>query len=121
MSSLDISTLPEGDNLIRAVISFNPPVNVSEHIIEKDGIGKVVTTSGGVLLGRMSFQMTADVFDVSWFSLVENEADSPMTGIKINIDGIHNYQAQSTFRFSDMTASKDADLSNLVVSVRRSR
>lgn len=64
----------------------------------------------------MSFQMTADVFDASWFQLVENSENYPHTGIKINIDGTNNYQAQSTFRFTDQTASKDADLSNIVLS-----
>lgn len=115
---LEMFTIPydgEEDG-IRAIISFNPPVEESEHIIEKDGIGKVVNTDGGVLLGKMSFQMTADVFDVSWFSLEESEDSSPKTGIKINIDGSQYYEAQSTFRFTDETASKDATLTNLVVS-----
>lgn len=60
--------------------------------------------------------MTADTFDVSWFQLVENNESYPSTGIKINIDGIKNYQAQSTFRFTDQTASRDADLSNIILS-----
>ena len=59
--------------------------------------------------------MTADVFDSRWFQLVENTT-YPVTGIKINIDGIKNFQAQSTFRFTDETASKDADLKNLMIS-----
>ena len=116
--SLEMFTIPytgEGDG-IRGIVSFDPPTTESDHIIEKDGIGKVVTTSGGVLLGKMSFQMTADTFDASWFQLVEDSEDSPKTGIKINIDGTNYYEAQSTFRFTDKTASKDASLSNLVVS-----
>ena len=115
---LEMFTIPydgEGDG-IRAIVSFNPPVEESEHIIEKDGIGKVVNTDGEVLLGKMSFKMMVDVFDVSWFSLVESEDSSPQTGIKINIDGIQYYEAQSTFRFTDKTASKDSSLSNLVLS-----
>lgn len=105
----------EGDG-VRGIFSFNPPVTESEHIIYKDDIGYVVNTDGGVLLGKMSFQMTADVFDTSWFQLVESTESSPTTGIKINIDGTNNYQAQSTFRFTDQTASKDADLTNIVLS-----
>lgn len=105
----------EGDG-IRGIISFNPPVAESEHIIYKDDIGYVVNTDGSVLLGKMSFQMTEDVFDAGWFQLVESAESSPTTGIKINIDGTNNYQAQSTFRFTDQTASKDADLTNIVLS-----
>ena len=105
----------EGDG-IRAIFSFNPPVEEREHIIDKEGIGKVVNTDGGVLLGKMSFQMTADVFDATWFNLVAIEDTSPRTGIKINIDGTHYYEEQSTFRFTDETASKDSSLSNLIVS-----
>ena len=103
-------------NGIRAIFSFNPPVEEREHIIDKEGIGKVVNTDGGVLLGKMSFQMTADVFDATWFNLVATEDTSPRTGIKINIDGTHYYEEQSTFRFTDETASKDSSLSNLIVS-----
>ena len=103
-------------NIIRGIISFDPPVDETEHIIDKEGIGKVVNTNGGVLLGKMSFQMTVDEFDVSWFQLVPVEDDSPVTGIKINTDGIRYYEDQSTFRFTDQTASKNANLSNLVLS-----
>lgn len=115
---LEFFTIPydmDGDG-IRGTISFNPPVTESEHIIEKEGIGYVVNTDGGVLLGKMSFQMTADLFDVSWFQLVEDSVSYPHTGIKINIDGTNNYQAQSTFRFINQTASKDADLTNIILS-----
>lgn len=115
--ALEFFTIPydkEGEG-IRGTVSFNPPITESEHIIDKEGVGKVVNTDGGVLLGKMSFQMTADVFDSRWLQLVENTT-YPVTGIKINIDGIKNFQAQSTFRFTDETASKDADLKNLIVS-----
>lgn len=38
---------------IRGIISFNPPVSNSEHIIDKgEGIGKVIDTGGGVLLRK---------------------------------------------------------------------
>ena len=60
--------------------------------------------------------MTAEVFDVSWFKLEENSDSSPNTGIKINTNGINNYQAQSTFRFTDNTASKDSSLTDIVLS-----
>lgn len=44
--SLEMFTVPYigTEDVIRAIISFDPPVNESEHIIEKEGIGKVITT-----------------------------------------------------------------------------
>ena len=59
--------------------------------------------------------MTEEVFDISWFQL-QTGSNSPETGIRINLDGTKYYDAQSTFRFTDQTASKNADLSNLIVS-----
>lgn len=115
---LEFSTIPyaASDDVIRANVSFNPPVTESEHIVEKDEIGKVVTTQGGVLLGKMSFHMTSDEFDVSGFSLVEDMDSYPITGIKINIDAKSSYQHSKVFKFTDKTSSKDADLNNLIVS-----
>lgn len=69
--------------------------------------------------------MTADEFKVEWFKLEENANASPNTGIKINLDGLHYYDLNgndaspynySTFRFADNTASKNADLTNIIVS-----
>lgn len=117
-NSLEFFTIPyEGEGTgIRGIMSFDPPVDMTEHIIDKGEIGKVVNTEGGVLLGKMSFQMTENIFDVSWFSLSPIETTSPETGIKINIGGNKHFKEQSTFRFIDDTASKDADLINLTVS-----
>lgn len=115
---LDFFTIPyDGTSSggVRAIISFDPPVTESEHIKEKDGIGMVVDTTGDVLIGEMSFRMKSDQFDISSFKL-ETSDSSPKTGIKINIDGTQYYEAQSTFRFTDKTASKNADLSNLIIS-----
>lgn len=115
---LEMFTIPDdnGNNVIRGIISFYPPVTAGGHIIDKEGIGKVVSTDGGVLLGKMSFQMTADAYDTSWFNLVEDSEYSPNTGIRIMIDDERYYEKQSTFRFTDKTASKDADLTDLVLS-----
>jgi len=115
---LDFSTFAfdiDGEG-IRSSLFFNPPILESEHIVEKPGVGKIIDTKGSVLIGKMSFQMTEDIFDASWFSLVESNNTYPKTGIKINIDGIHNFQKQSTFRFTDKTASKNADLTDLILS-----
>lgn len=54
---LEFFTIPydmDGDG-IRGILSFNPPVTESEHIIDKEGIGKVVNTDGGVLLRKNEF------------------------------------------------------------------
>ena len=110
-------------NGMRLATAFYPPVENSEHIIEKDDIGgdttegkKVITTQGGVLLGKMSFKMLTDErLDMTGFELVKG-SNTPQTGIKINLDATHSFEAQSVFRFTNEVASKDADLSNLVLS-----
>lgn len=122
-NSLELFTVPYTGSTpdgIRAVVSFDPPITETEHIKEKDEIiGKVVDTSGGVLLGKMSFRMNSDSFDISSFKL-ETSNNSPETGIKINIDGKeggnHYYEEQSVFRFTDATASKNASLANIKLS-----
>lgn len=122
---LEFFTIPydETGTGIKGWLAFDPPVNETEHIIEKDGIGKVIVTNENLLLGRMSFQMTAEEFSTDWFSLVEStpkegnaKLSVPITGIKIMLDGTKNFQAQSTFRFTEELASKNANLKNLILS-----
>lgn len=113
---MEFFTIPYDEDVIEGTLSFDPPVTESDHIIDKEGIGKVINTNGGVLLGKMSFQMTADEFDIGWFQLVEDSKRYPVTGIEINVNGQDCYIAQSTFRFADNTASKDASLSKLLLS-----
>lgn len=99
-------------------MSLYPPLStipVSEHIKEKDG-SKIISTGEAVKFGEMSFRMiTDDPFDITGFKLKENTY-SPTTGIKINLDAQTHFNAKSTFRFADVSASKDADLANMVVS-----
>jgi len=99
-------------------MSLYPPLStipISEHIIEKDG-SKIISTGDAVKFGEMSFRMiTDDPFDIEGFKLKENTY-SPTTGIKINLDAQTHFNAKSTFRFADVSASKDADLANMVVS-----
>lgn len=104
-----------GDGM-RGWLAFNPPLTESEHIVDKTGIGKVIQTNENLLLGKMSFQMKVDEFDVNWFKLVDSKENLPVTGTKITLDGVKNYQKESTFRFTDQLASKNADLANLVLS-----
>lgn len=101
---------------MRAVVSFNPPVSESEHIKNKENVGMIVDSSGSVLLGTLSFRTTLDKFDISSFKLETSDTTSPKTGIKIIIDGSTYYENQSTFRFTDKSASRNADLSNIKLS-----
>ena len=101
---------------MRAVVSFNPPISESEHIKNKENVGMIVDSSGSVLLGTLSFRTTLDKFDISSFKLETSDITSPKTGIKIIIDGSTYYENQSTFRFTDKSASRNADLSNIKLS-----
>lgn len=101
---------------MRAVVSFNPPISESEHIKNKENVGMIVDSSGSVLLGTLSFRTTLDKFDISSFKLETSDTTSPKTGIKIIIDGSTYYESQSTFRFTDKSASRNADLSNIKLS-----
>lgn len=101
---------------MRAVVSFNQPISESEHIKNKENVGMIVDSSGSVLLGTLSFRTTLDKFDISSFKLETSDTTSPKTGIKIIIDGSTYYENQSTFRFTDKSASRNADLSNIKLS-----
>lgn len=101
---------------MRAVVSFNPPISESEHIKNKENVGMIVDSSGSVLLGTLSFRTTLDKFDISSFKLETSDTTSPKTGIKIIIDGSTYYENQSTFRFTDKSASRNADLYNIKLS-----
>ena len=112
---LEFLTIDDGENTVRAIISYSPPYpeNYTDHLKYQDDIGYVIDTTKDVLLGKMSFNMTGETFDPEWFKLKKDEISSPQTGIKINIGNNKNYQEQSTFRFTDQTASKDASLIDL--------
>ncbi len=118
--SLELFTIPyDGQEKggMRAIISFNPPVTETEHIKNKENVGMIVDTGGDVLIGKMSFKMNTNKFDISSFKLETSNNNSPKTGIKINVDGGKTYyEAQTSFRFTDKTESKDADLSNIILS-----
>ncbi|MCI9247090.1 MAG: cadherin-like beta sandwich domain-containing protein [Clostridia bacterium] len=107
----------EGATVVRIIGSVNAPIaGATDHFILKDDGKYSFHTNGDVLLGTMSFQMTVDEFDISWFKLVPSAEYNPTSGIKISVTTTKRYEAQSTFRFTDDIASKEASLSNLVVS-----
>jgi len=60
--------------------------------------------------------LTDDVLDITGFSLEPDEELALNTGIVTNIDVVNRYEAESTFRFIDGTASSDASLSNIIIS-----
>ncbi len=119
----DVNEAGHGNNIVRAQMSLFPPLStmpVSEHIIEKDG-SKIISTGDAVKFGEMSFRMiTDDRFDINGFKLKASNKYSPATGIKVNLDVLHCFEKSDpetgVFRFTDETASKDADLANIVVS-----
>lgn len=128
MMDTDINEPGKANNVIIATMELYPPLSTlptSEHIIVKNG-NKTISTGEKVKFGEMSFQMlnNDDPFDITGFKIKKNENYSPTTGAKINLDAVHcfnyvNYtdqQKDGIFRFTDETASKNADLENIVVS-----
>lgn len=101
---------------IEAIVSLDPPVETSAHIKSRGGNDYYIQSGEDLLLGKMSFNMTAEGYEDGWFSLVTNNNLSPSTGIKISVTIPTYYEAQLTFRFTDETASRDANLSNIIVS-----
>ncbi len=101
-NALDFTQISEQIGIVDITVTFNPPINTTEHIVDKgEGIGKVVDTGQKVKLGRISFKMVNEKFDPNWFSLVKDSSSSPITGIKININGNDKFENESTFRFTD--------------------
>lgn len=112
---LDVITIPYlsgGTTGIRMIISFAPPVEDSENIKDET----LISAGKSVLLGKMSFKMKTDILDINSFYLIEDKTTSPITGIKINVNIQDSYEEQSTFIFTNKTASNDATLNNLILS-----
>lgn len=112
---LDIIAIPYTSGAtsgIRMIISFDPPVEDSENIKNET----LISSGKSVLLGKMSFKMKTDILDISNFKLIEDQTTSPTTGIKINVDIQDSYEEQSTFIFTNKTASNDATLNDLILS-----
>ena len=116
---LDIFSAPDSrGNVLDLTVALNTPISAETTNIKSDGNGgyKVATKGKDILLGKLSLQMASNKeFSIDGFGLVTNSY-TPQTGIKIDISLTQNYQKQSTFRFTDETASRNANLSNLIVS-----
>lgn len=103
-------------NVLDMTFSLNTPISEATSHIVSDGGGGYKITTDEVLIGKLSFQMPSDsLFTIEGFHLVTNSY-TPQTGIKIDKSLTECYQEQSTFRFTDQTASRNANLSNLIVS-----
>lgn len=116
-NKIDLFSVPGTSiNVLDMTFSLNTPISAGTEHIVSDGSGGYKITTDEVLIGKLSFQMPADkVFSIEGFHLVTNSY-TPQTGIKIDKSLTECYQAQSTFRFSDETASRNANLSNIIVS-----
>lgn len=116
---LDIFSVPgSSNNVLDLTVSLNTPISAETSNIKEDGNGgyQVATKGKDILLGKLSFQMPSNKeFSIDGFGLVTNSY-TPQTGIKIDISLTQNYQKQSTFRFTDETASRNANLTNIIVS-----
>ena len=119
-NNLELSTvryLGSTTNGLRLVLSASPPLEQNtEHMTKKDGETEeiVINTFENTLFGKLSFKMLGDEFDINKFKLEPSSEHSPITGVKVNIDGgSHHYENQSVFRFVDATASKNADLADI--------
>ena len=67
VDNLDIFSVPYTGNTdagIRLVLSLKPPVTESEHIKNDENLGTIIDTTGDVLLGKLSFKMSSDEFDI---------------------------------------------------------
>lgn len=103
-------------DVLDMTFALNTPINSATTHIVSDGSGGYKITTDEVLIGKLSFQMPDEgVFSIEGFHLVTNDY-TPQTGIKIDKSLTECYQKQSTFRFTDETASRNAYLSNLIVS-----
>jgi len=103
-------------NVLDMTFSLNTPISEATSHIVSDGGGGYKITTDEVVIGKLSFQMPSDsLFTIEGFHLVTNSY-TPQTGIKIDKSLTECYQEQSTFRFTDQTASRNANLSNLIVS-----
>ncbi len=108
-----------------ASISLDPPQTLSTHLVQEDGYYYIDTT-GGVLLGKMSFKMKSDKFDIKKFN-VKSAENAPKEGTRIivKVDKITDlatyYQGKdingkNIIEFIDETASTNANLSSLKLS-----
>lgn len=122
INKLDFFTLNytgEGQG-IEAMLSIEPPetgqIQTGAHIKSRGENDYYIKSGEDLLIGKMSFHMTEEGYEDGWLSLVTNNNSSPSTGIKISVTIPTYYEDQSTFRFTNETASRDANLSNLIVS-----
>ncbi len=97
-------------NVLRHIIALNPildgegnPTYESTNAyLKNDPItGDYVDSTGGVLIGRLSFKVEEGAnLDETTFSLETSATNSPLTGVKIANTAEDYYSNQSVFRFT---------------------
>ena len=114
---MDMFSLENTKGELRNVFSLlgsSERTGTNEYLKTDATIGDYVDISGDVLIGKMTFKKLADSKITTSTIALKQATTSPTTGIKLNIDGTDNYQAESLFEFTLALASENANLSNLV-------
>lgn len=108
--------LEEGElRIIYSLLGEDERTGTNEYFATNDLTGDYVHITDPVLLGRFSFQVGDGEIAKDTISLKPG-ANSPTTGIKVNINGTDNYQKESLFEFILNLKSSDADLLDIVLS-----
>lgn len=114
---MDMFSLENTKGELRNVFSLlgsTERTGTNEYLKTDATTGDYVEITGDVLIGKMTFKMLSDAKVTTSTISLKSATTSPTTGIKLNIDGTDNYQAESLFEFTLALASENANLSNLV-------
>lgn len=111
--------IADGENVVRMNMALQKDKvltspSTSNVIQNDDNTYSVDATGKSILVGRMSFRLFNGKIDDTTFKL-KTGSKSPLTGIKINYNGIDSYEEQSAFRFT--IASSNAYLKNIQYSI----
>ena len=108
---LDNIIIDDGTDVVRMAFSILLGEDENAYYKKKSDGTYYIDATSDVLIGKMSFRLFDGKIDDNTFKLKTSEINSPLTGIKINYDGVNSYQDQSAFRFT--IASSNAYLSNI--------
>ena len=115
---MDMFEMNQTEGELRIVFSKLADDEITEsdsYLVTDENIGSYIHITEPVLIGKFSFQVGEGEIVQSSIALKTAET-SPTTGVKVNINGTDNYQNQSLFEFILDLESKNAFLSNIVVS-----
>lgn len=122
-NNMDTIGIPEDESsllFLTSLLSDEEMTQENPYIVEKDGIGKVLDSTGedGVLIGTMSFRSTSKTLAEDAITLKTSTTDSPKTGIKVMANQYDYYENQKTFKFTQQLVSTNAKLSNLTTDLK---